>query len=223
MISCHIKPIPGPSLCTVRDPVSRFESEVRWRVSKLDGWIGYDTSKYVERMILECQKARRYIKADIYSHCQPQVNYLYKGQYKPRLQQQQFGNFNPPQSSSSSLERSSSDKDEGSNNRKPKQMEALCDYLLGGDLEIHQDLFKVILGHSIPRINVSFNKTAFKEVVQPWALTEKEIEWIHHQYQKDYEDEAIQLALKGYVLRRNGTNYKIVNISKLLPNRLVSA
>jgi hypothetical protein len=203
MMYCGLNPIPGPSLCVVRDPMSRFESEVRWRANfKDDHWIGDDPTKYVERMIIECEKARRYIKADVFSHCQPQHNYLYKGLYKPKPQPVSSGVF-MPQSVTAAAQPAAppilSSKNE--------PIEALCDYLLS-DLGKHEELLKYILGAYVPRKNVS-NKTDYE---QTWQLTPKEKEWVLQFYKSDYDNKAIQSALAGNVLRKQGTEYVVLDV-----------
>jgi len=78
MEACGVEPVPGPILCSVRDPQQRFESEVRWRFNMADGWLGADPAQAAGRMVRECERARRYLKADVFEHCQPQSNYLYR-------------------------------------------------------------------------------------------------------------------------------------------------
>ena len=56
----------------------RGATQVRWRANFNNNWLGPDPAQYAARMIGECVRARRYVKADVFSHCQPQSNYLYR-------------------------------------------------------------------------------------------------------------------------------------------------
>mmetsp|Transcript_48031 Transcript_48031/g.61575 ORF Transcript_48031/g.61575 Transcript_48031/m.61575 type:complete len:321 (+) Transcript_48031:24-986(+) len=207
MISCGIKPIPGPSLCVVRDPQSRFESEVRWRVNFEDHWLGDDSNEVVSRMINECEKAKRHIKADTFSHCQPQSHYLYKGIYIPSSS---YHSTNLLTTSSSSSDKN--DKDNSTSSLR----EPVCDYLISSNLIQHDKFLKAILGSYVPKKNIS-NRTEngldVGDHLNSWTLKKKEIDWIHSFYKEDYNENAIRLALEGNVLRKKGNCYIISNKS----------
>jgi len=64
MVQCGLEPLPGPTLCVVRDPRQRFESEVRWRAETHFGRAGSQMklaapSKHIGIMITACEEARR--------------------------------------------------------------------------------------------------------------------------------------------------------------------
>ena len=77
MERCGLHPLPGPTLCVVREPRSRFESEVRWRAT-FQTWMGKDPKQHPRIMIEKCKAARRNVNDDLFEHCQPQSAYLYR-------------------------------------------------------------------------------------------------------------------------------------------------
>lgn len=92
MSSCRFKVPEGPTLCVVRHPLDRFLSEVSYRAlaKKNDPEvIFYEVetndrlspeqifSMQVSYMIELCMNATPMMPFDVFSHCQPQTNYLY--------------------------------------------------------------------------------------------------------------------------------------------------
>lgn len=100
---CRFKVPDGPALCVVRDPVDRFLSEVGYRaiaisrnqlkmpeeetipfwkksfISRGRNHVSPENtcSRQVSVMIDLCKSATPMSPFDVYSHCQPQANYLY--------------------------------------------------------------------------------------------------------------------------------------------------
>ena len=83
MRACGIAPVPGPTLCIVRDPRERFESEVRWRSETMHVSLGAHPSSYVETVIDLCLNTRLGDNSDTFAHCRPQADYLYTDRGEP--------------------------------------------------------------------------------------------------------------------------------------------
>jgi hypothetical protein len=78
MERCGLHPLPGPTLCVVRDPMSRFESEIGWRGGFDPRLKGKPAKQHPGLMIDLCKNARRSKDDDLFEHCQPQSTYLYR-------------------------------------------------------------------------------------------------------------------------------------------------
>jgi len=148
-------------------------------------------------MAVECEAARRYIKADVFCHCQPQVNYLYRGaaqraeeeavKEKPARQVAVSSSTSTSTTAGGAPDATRTEhqvpesgptraQGEGSSVNKPERppLVPACDYVLA-DPSAHTRLLRHLLPRKLPpeRVNVSENKT---DTAMLWpGLNEREV------------------------------------------------
>lgn len=200
----HLK----PQLChSLNTPSSSSTMQVRWRASFRNGWLGEEPRLFAARMAVECEAARRYIKADVFCHCQPQVNYLYRGaaQRADKEEEEEAAKEKPARQVAVSSSTSTSitaggapgatrtehqlpepgltrAQGEGSSIIKPERppLTPACDYVLA-DPSAHTRLLRRLLPRKLPpeRVNVSENKT---DTATLWpGLNEREVRSTRYQ------------------------------------------
>jgi len=146
-------------------------------------------------MAMECEAARRYIKADVFCHCQPQVNYLYRGAAqraegeeeaaKKKSASQMVSSHTSTLTSADAVSVTRKEEQaretaltragvDGVNTTKSPPLTPACDYVLA-DPSAHTRLLRHLLPRKLPpeRVNVSENKT---DTAMQWrGLNEREV------------------------------------------------
>eukprot|EP00614_Pseudopedinella_elastica_P019774 CAMPEP_0172646584 /NCGR_PEP_ID=MMETSP1068-20121228/240316_1 /TAXON_ID=35684 /ORGANISM="Pseudopedinella elastica, Strain CCMP716" /LENGTH=378 /DNA_ID=CAMNT_0013460847 /DNA_START=213 /DNA_END=1349 /DNA_ORIENTATION=- len=226
MVQCGLEPLPGPTLCVVRDPRQRFESEVRWRAETHFGRAGSQMklaapSKHIGIMITACEEARR-SKNDAYNTWQLAAPSKHIGimitACEEARRSKNDDTYAHCQPQSNYLYHAAASGSEAASHHPPQPLSgrsgdsdsrgraAACDYLIA-DPSAHTPLMRAILGKAIPHSNKSNRKSP----LHSWVVSSAEVEWLQEFYRRDYADPAIALAIQGKVLRRNGTGYAVIN------------
>jgi hypothetical protein len=133
-------------------------NQVRWRANFRNGWLGDDPKLFASRMAAECVAARRYLKADVFSHCQPQTNYLYRG--AAHRAEEASAAHTPTARANNAAGQEAGVPEAGAAGLEPLPLMPACDYVLA-DPSAHARLLKHLLPRRLPpaRVNFSENKT----------------------------------------------------------------